>query len=151
MKKNWDNYHLTIAESIAQNSKDPSRKVGCVIVDENNAIVSTGYNGMVQGADESKLSWERPMKYHFVVHAEANALIYAKRNLENCTAYVTDAPCDNCLKLLLQAKVRTIVYTSAWIMQNRSSDEQKRAVKALIDATGATVRNVDGTPYSEEL
>lgn len=148
---NWHDYHLSIAKSVAQKSKDPSSKVGCVIVDENNAIVSTGFNGMVQGADESKLSWERPQKYHLVVHAEANAIIFAKRDLKNCTAYVTDAPCEVCLKLLLQSKVRTIVYSSPEIMQKRSSKEQKEAIKALIESTGANVVNVNGTAYIEDL
>ena len=59
----WDEYFLGIAEAVSQKSKDPSSKMGCVIVDENKRVISLGYNGLVQGADESRMTMsERPMK-----------------------------------------------------------------------------------------
>ena len=63
-QKQWDEYFLKIAETVALKSKDPSSKMGCVIVDNHKRVVSVGYNGMIQGADESKMTLnERPMKY----------------------------------------------------------------------------------------
>ena len=45
---------MKIAETVALKSKDPSSKMGCVIVDPKKRVVSLGYNGMLQGADESE-------------------------------------------------------------------------------------------------
>ena len=51
----WDEYFMNIADEVAKRSKDPSSKNGCVIVDAKHRPVSFGYNGMLQGADESKI------------------------------------------------------------------------------------------------
>ena len=76
----WDEYFMGIAVFTSLRSKDPSSKVGAVIVNEKNRIVGTGYNGFVAGIDESAFSWEREgewlhTKYPYVVHAEANAIL----------------------------------------------------------------------------
>ena len=76
-----EDYFMGIARAVAMKSKDPKTKVGAVIVDADNRIVSTGYNGMPYKCDESKLSWERPHKYHYVIHAEMNAVLNARRDL----------------------------------------------------------------------
>ena len=84
----WDEYFMKIAEAAAEKSKDPSSKMGCVIVNKNKRVVSLGYNGMIQGADESKMTLsERPMKYYFAIHSEMNALIFARRDVTGCTLY----------------------------------------------------------------
>lgn len=147
---NKHDYFMGIANAIALKSKDPSSKVGAVIVDQDNRIVSTGYNGFVAGCDESKLTWERPMKYLTIIHAELNALIYARRDLSGCKIYVTHGPCESCLKHLLQAKVGEVYYGDASIMK-RGGIDQKEAILRLIEATGAIVQNINGTPYAEEL
>ena len=78
----WDDYFLRIAETVSSKSKDPSSKMGCVIVDKNKRVVSVGYNGLIQGADESKMTLsERPMKYYFSIHAEMNSILFAKTDL----------------------------------------------------------------------
>jgi dCMP deaminase len=44
------------------------------------------------------------------VHAEANALLYAsKDDCTGATLYITDTPCNGCLKLIQGAGVRRIV------------------------------------------
>ena len=102
---------VAIAEAVALKSKDPSSKMGCVIVDKNKRVVSLGYNGMIQGANESKMTLsERPMKYYFVIHSEMNALIFAKHDLTGCTLYNRVATCENCLKHCLQAGIKRFVY-----------------------------------------
>ena len=107
----WDRYFMKIAETVASKSKDPSSKMGCVIVDENKRVVSLGYNGMLQGADETKMTLsERPMKYYFAIHSEMNALIFARRDVTGCTVYNKVATCENCLKYCLQAGIKRFVY-----------------------------------------
>lgn len=85
----WDEYFLNIAKTVAERSKDPSTKVGAVIIDKHRRPVSFGYNGLIQGADESKLTLsERPLKYYEVIHSEMNAILFAKTDLTGCTLYV---------------------------------------------------------------
>lgn len=122
-QKSWDEYFMNIVVETAKRSKDPSTKVGCVIVNENRRIISTGYNGFPAGCDENVLSWQRPEKYNYVVHAEMNALIFAdRRDLINSTIYVDFSPCENCLKHILQAGVKNLVYKSIYV--NKHMQEQ---------------------------
>jgi dCMP deaminase len=148
---NWKEYFSQLAHTVSLKSKDPSTKVGCVIVDKDNRVVSQGYNGFVAGSDESKLSWARPIKYNIVIHAEANALLFARQDLKGTKAYVSHAPCDNCLKLMLQAGIREIYYKDIAIM-HRADQIQKDAIKMLVESTGAKIQNVEtGKEYLEDL
>lgn len=147
-------YFLEIAEITTKRSKDPSSKVGAIIVNEDSQIVGTGYNGFVAKCDESLMSLDRPMKYHLTIHAEMNALLLAmshQKNLRNSTLYCTHAPCENCLKHILQAGIRKIFYISAEITVNRGTEDQKEAILRLIKATQAEVINKDGRKYEDEL
>jgi len=148
---NTQEYFLGMAESASKKSKDPSSKVGAIIVDEEHRTVSTGYNGHIAGCNEAILTYERPMKYFTIIHAEMNALIYARRDLKGCKVYTTFAPCENCLKHLLAGKIREIYYTDPGIMRDRGSEEQKEAIVRLMIASGATVMNINGTDYIKDL
>ena len=148
---NWKEYFNQLAHTVSIKSKDPSTKVGCVIVDKENRVLSQGDNGFVAGSDESKLTWARPMKYQLVIHAELNALLFARQNLSGSVAYITHAPCDACLKHLLQVGIKEIYYKDVAIMR-RSEQIQKEAIKMLLESTGAKVENVEnGKTYLEEL
>jgi deoxycytidylate deaminase len=158
---NWDEYFLKIAETVALRSKDPSTKVGTVIVDEKKRPVSFGYNGLIQGADESKLTLtERPMKYHFSMHSEINAIIFAHRDLANCTCYSTYAPCVDCLRFLLQAGITRIVYQHAHVESHKNkkkasmqNPETDKAIIALLDSMQnvEAINYTTGKTYKEEL
>lgn len=95
-------------------SKDTSTKVGAIFVAPNTLqILSTGYNGMPRGFDETlKARWERPAKYLYVEHAERNAIYNACRNgtsLDGSIVFVTMFPCSDCMRGLIQSGVKTIV------------------------------------------
>ena len=100
----WDKYYLGMVDHVASRSEDPSTKVGAILVDMNNRIVSTGYNGFASGIDESPERWERPLKYDFVIHAEMNAIIYSGFT-PGSTLYISAFPCSNCAKHVCQAGV----------------------------------------------
>ena len=147
-KISWDEYFMNIAEEVGKKSKDPSAGVGCVIVDGNHRPVSFGYNGLIQGADESKLTLtERPMKYYFVCHAEMNALIFAKKDLEGCSLYCTFATCENCLKHCLQAGVKKFVYRK---LRVTSFGKTKKSM-TNIDTDEAIIRLLSACPDVETL
>jgi len=108
----WDRRFLDLADHIAAWSKDPSTKVGCVIVNHNRIVVSVGYNGFPRGVnDNSERYNDRSLKYLLVQHAEANAISSAREPLEGFTAYVTQHPCSSCAGLLIQAGIKRIVTT----------------------------------------
>ncbi len=146
---NWDEYFLQIAEAVALKSKDPSSKMGCVIVDQNKRVVSLGYNGMVQGSDESKMTLEeRPMKYHFAIHSEMNAIIFAHQDLTGCTLYNRVATCDNCLKYCLQAGIKRFVYRELRV-HSHSTDPAKSMTNCETDE--AVIRLLASMPEVQTL
>ena len=145
----WDEYFINIAAEVAKRSKDPSSKNGCVIVDAKHRPVSFGYNGMIQGADESKMTLtERPMKYYFAIHSEMNALIFSHQDIAGCTLYNTFATCDNCLKYCLQAGIMRFVYKELRV-HSHQSDAKKSCTN--IDTDEAIVRLLTSMPQVETL
>lgn len=120
---NWDARWIEHAKAIAQWSKDPRRKVGCLIIDADQNQLSGGYNGFPRGiADDDRLN-DRETKLKMIIHAEANAVASAARNgnsIKGATAYVTHNPCSQCACLLVQAGIKRVVcisqhgYSSEW-------------------------------------
>jgi dCMP deaminase len=95
-------------------SKDPSTKVCCLFLDPKSLqILSTGYNGMPRGIDETnELRWKKPEKYKYVVHAENNAIYNSSRagvSLENSICVVTFFPCSICAKALIQIGISQLI------------------------------------------
>ena len=145
----WDEYFMGIADEAAKRSKDPSTQLGCVIVDPNHRPVSFGYKGMIQGADESKMTLsERPMKYYFAIHSEMNALLFAKRDVSGCTLYNTVATCENCLKYCLQAGIKRFVYRR---LRVRSYSENEQKSMTNIETDEAVIRLLASMPEVETL
>lgn len=109
----WDRRFIALAEHISAWSKDPSTKVGCVVVGPDREIVTTGYNGFPRGVTDDPQRMERPAKYLWTSHAEENAVAHAARigvSLKGCTAYVTHCPCSRCARGLIQAGVKRVVF-----------------------------------------
>ncbi|MCM8921943.1 MAG: dCMP deaminase family protein [Candidatus Thiodiazotropha sp. (ex Lucinoma annulata)] len=110
MMTKWDTRFLGLAAYISSWSKDPSSQVGAVITD-GNRIVSLGYNGFAAGVeDKQERLGDRDCKLNLTIHAEENAMIFAKRDLSDCTVYVTHPPCPRCASKLIQEEVGRIVY-----------------------------------------
>jgi dCMP deaminase len=101
---------LKIATVIAERSRDPSTKVGCIIVRPNNTFASAGYNGFPRGVQDLKERYdERRVKYLFTCHAEANAITTAREPLEGYTLYCTAPPCVECAKLIIQSGIKKVI------------------------------------------
>lgn len=115
---NWDEYFMGVALLAAGRSKDPSTQVGACIVDSNNRIISTGYNGFPMGCSDDEFPWNRDekvgdTKYPFVVHAELNAILNASgKQLFGSKIYVALFPCNECAKAIIQSGVKEVVYLS---------------------------------------
>ena len=109
-KMKWHKRFLKLAEHISTWSKDPSSKIGAVIVDKNRRIVSTGYNGFAVGVDDTTERLEnRDIKYKIVLHGEENAILFSKQNLEGCSLYVSGLPpCAHCASLIIQSGIKNV-------------------------------------------
>ena len=106
----WDEYFMGVALLAAKRSKDPNTQVGACIVDQNNVILTTGYNGFPKGCSDDEFPWNPQgeiTKYPFVVHAELNAILNASgKSLRGSRLYVALFPCNECAKAIIQAGIK---------------------------------------------
>ncbi len=135
---NWDQRFLNLAKHISEWSKDPSTKVGCVVVGPDHEIRSTGFNGLPRGIEDNdeRLN-NREIKYPLICHAEENAIMHAARigiSLKNCTAYVTWPPCTRCARSLIQAGVSTIIYPKDIEIPDRWMEDFNLSLNMLKEA-----------------
>lgn len=110
-RESWDSYFLRIAKEVASRATCNRKKVGCVLVVDNH-IVSTGYNGSLPGKPHCtdvgcELVHGRCSR---TIHAEANALLHARAQVQGATAYTTLEPCPSCTKLLRTAGVERFIW-----------------------------------------
>lgn len=110
----WEKRYLDIAKQVATWSKDPSRKIGAVIVGNKGQIISQGFNGFPRGIDDTPERYnDRETKYKFIVHAEANAIYNAIHNgasTDGATIYVTGLPvCHQCADAIIQTGIKRVV------------------------------------------
>ena len=107
----WDKRFLELAKLVGSWSKDPSTKVGAVIVDDDNRIVSTGYNGFPKGVKDSEEKLvDREQKYNIIVHGEINAILFANKSVKDCTLYTWPfQPCSRCASLIIQSGIKRVV------------------------------------------
>lgn len=106
----WSKRFLDLAKHIGTWSYDPRTKLGAVIVDSRNRIISVGYNGFPRGVEDHVERYEdRPTKHLFVAHAERNALDNSPMSVEGCTIYVPLMPCNECAKSIIQRGIKKVV------------------------------------------
>ena len=108
--KKWDLRFLEMARNAASWSKDPSTKVGAVIVDDDKRVISVGYNGFPKGVTDDERLHDREEKYKMIVHAERNALLFANKDVKNCSIYTYPfMPCSVCAGMVIQAGIKRVV------------------------------------------
>lgn len=107
---------MDIAERISEESHAIRKKVGAVLIKDNN-IVSMGYNGTPKGFDNNcEIETGNGLVTHpYVLHAESNVilkLMYSNYpvSTNGCTMYVTMSPCIECSKMMIQAGIKRVVY-----------------------------------------
>ena len=149
----WDEYFMGVALLAAERSKDPNTQVGACIVDDQNRILSTGYNGFPQGCSDDEFPWNRDeakgdTKYQFVVHAELNAILNASgKNLFGSTVYVALFPCNECTKAVIQSGISEIVYLDDKYHDTPSTTASRR----MLIAAGVKLTRLEPTKDSITL
>jgi len=142
---NWDEYFFKICDAVASKSKDPSTKVGSVIVGLSNEIRSTGYNGFPRGVNDSveRLN-DRPTKYQFIVHAELNAILGAARNgvsLVGCSLYTHWYPCHECAKAIVQSGISQVIVDGEFMKRrgNQNWEDSFKISEKIFQEAGIDV------------
>ena len=132
----WDEYFMGIALLSAMRSKDDNTQVGACIVNDENKILSLGYNGMPIGCDDRQMPWRRngaPLdtKYMYVCHAEFNAILNSPApSLRGSKIYVTLFPCNECAKAIIQAGIKELIYADDKYEHTMSVIASKRMLKS---------------------
>ena len=148
MSERWDQHFLALAVEHARMSKDPSTRVGAVIVGRDKEILSTGFNGFPRGiADTAERLNDRDMKLRLIVHAEMNAILNAARNgtrLKGNILYLAATnetgevwggpPCTRCTVEIIQAGIAEIVSRPVKSVPSRWYDDIAFAKTLLSEA-----------------
>lgn len=134
----WKDYFTNLAKLTSMRSKDPVTKVGCVIVNNKNRIVSLGYNGFPNGISDSKLPWTKhsknieDTKYPYVLHAEENCILNSSIfDLSDCTLYTTHYPCHKCARMIIQKGITKVIYVNP--KNDPSTDRMFSMVKMNVE------------------
>lgn len=131
---------MGFAKHAALKSKD-STQVGAVAIGLHKQVVETGFNGPPRGVLDSPERRERPAKYLFAAHAEANLVATAARaRLEGTTVYVTHFCCSGCAKSLIQAGVSRVVVGGG---VTSMPDEEFEAASAMFAEAGVVVERLE--------
>lgn len=134
----WNEYFMSVAQLAARRSKDPCTQVGACIVNDQNRIVATGYNGMPNGVDDDHVPWTKEgpyleTKYAYVVHAELNAILNSiLTDLRGCRVYVSLFPCNECAKAIIQSGIKHVIYFS----DKHADKDSTKAAKIMFEMAG---------------
>lgn len=138
----WNKRFIEIVRVVASWSKDRNRRVGAVIVDGNNRIISTGYNGFVSGInDDVDARHERPAKYLFTEHAERNAIYSAANHgikTNGCTMILEWYPCSDCARAIIQSGIKKLVCGKPDFSDDRWGDSFK-ASEQMFKESGLSI------------
>lgn len=111
-QEQFDRSYLEMARVWAKNSYCTRRKVGALLV-KDRMVISDGFNGTPSGFENICEDPATGKTKPYVLHAEANAITKVAKsgnNSQGATLYVTDAPCLECAKLIIQAGIKRVVY-----------------------------------------
>ncbi len=126
-----DKRYLRMATIWAENSYCKRRQVGALIV-KDKMIISDGYNGTPSGFEN--ICEEDDITKPYVLHAEANAITKIARsgnNSDGATLYVTDSPCIECAKLIIQAGIRRVVYAREYRLHDGIDLLQRAGIETI--------------------
>ena len=153
--KKWTDRFIEMAALISTWSKDPSTKVGAVVVDSERRIVSLGFNGFPRHVHDDAVRYEdKKVKYSMIVHAEANAIVSASASLLGKAMVATKSPCSECTKLIIQSGITTVIAPAPdregkWADDHMFSDQMLREAGVTVEtwSPGGVIMRDLTTPF----
>lgn len=140
-----NSYFMNVAALNAKKRKAYSNQAGACIVAPSLRIVGMGHNTSSSKKPRaiellSKLAnYNKAQKPNFIYHAELNAILNKKEfSLAHCTIYVTEFPCIECAKLIIQSEIKKVVYANESQCQ-KTTREEERAARLLFNLSGVQV------------
>src|SRR3989344_8818418 len=142
-RPSWDEYFMMAAKLAATRATCLQRKVGTVIV-KNKRIITTGFNGSPPGLPHCievgcLIFSDRGTACQRVLHSEHNAVLQDSRNLEGATLYTSFFPCLNCMKIIISAKIKEVVYEKE---HEGEKDEHENAKREFAQQGNIALRKI---------
>lgn len=138
-RPSFDEYFGYMVQVIKLRSDDEETQVGSVIVNSENVIVSTGYNGTPRGTN---LPHKRPDKYPYMTHSEINAVITAHKDLKGCKIYIYGmAVCCDCARVICQVGIKEIIVVNK-VERKEGKDWDNESSKEMFRQCGVKVRYI---------
>lgn len=145
-RPSWDEYFLSMAFNVSLRSEDPNIKHGAVLINKNNQIIGTGYNGPIKKSINQLIPMHiRDEKRKWMIHAEENCILNTTQNSaergDNCRLYVTGLPCNNCLQRIINFGIQDIIIADrvGSITENKESKDMR---DKLITMSGINIRTI---------
>jgi len=140
----WDRRFMRLAKEISTWSKDPSSRIGAVIVNDDRRILATGYNGFPRGiADTEERLNNKEEKYPRIVHAELNALLGALYNgvsVKDATLYVYGLPvCADCTKSVIQSGIKRVVIDMSSLDNEKWAAQWNKLSKPMFEEAQVSI------------
>jgi dCMP deaminase len=150
MNHKWDTRFMRLAREISTWSRDPSSKIGAVLVNDDRRILSTGFNGFPRGiADTEERLNDREKKYPLIVHAELNVLLAALYNgvsVKDSTLYVYGLPiCSDCTKSVIQAGIKRVVICEPQYAPEKWQNQWYKQSKPMFEEVGVDITYMDAS------
>ena len=142
----WDYRFISMAKLVSTWSKDPSRKVGAII-SKDKRVISMGFNGFPCGIEDSPSRlFDKATKRDLTIHAELNAILNAKQDLQGCTLYVyTLFSCGDCALPIIQSGISRVV-CNIDRPPSKTWEESGEKAKALFNE--ACIEYIENREYS---
>lgn len=149
----WNEFFMRHVYLVASKSKDPSTKIGAVLV-QDNTLISEGYNGFCRLVnDDIPSRWLRPEKYSWIEHGERNSIYNAARNgirTFGSTMFTQEVPCVDCARAVIQAGIKEIVLHKQWadIWRTVMNDKWKDGYMVnfqMLEESGIFIKYLDKT------
>jgi len=148
--KTWNQTFMDLAKVYAARSKDTSSQIGCVIVGPHHEVRTGGYNGLPRGCNDSVIArHERPHKYLWFAHAEANSIFNAARvgtSTDGCSMYICGLPpCARCAQAIVQSGIKC-VYVESFDVPERWKEDMDVS-KLILFEGGVRVHDMEGMSW----
>lgn len=140
-RPSWADVMMDLAFRMSKRSHDAQTQHGSVICNDDNEIITTGYNGFMRGIDDSLLPNVRPEKYEFMIHSEISAILTCARQgrpTKGMTIYVTGMPCLRCLQYIHQAGIKKVIYGNHTSHMQQSAESQIKS-RIVVELSGLDI------------